>query len=81
MTQMMMMVMVTKMKIMVEMLDDVDDDCCLCGDDDGNIVEYSVDSGRTYLRPHLTPHSGRCHPLYHPFIIAILVFAFVFVIL
>ena len=29
------------------------------------IVEYSVDSGATYLTLHLTPHSAPCHPIYH----------------
>ena len=41
--------------------DNDDDD-----DDDHIIVEYSVDSGATYLTPHLTPHSGPCHLIYQP---------------
>ena len=41
---------------------DGDDD----DDDDQIIVEYSVDSGATYLTPHLTPHSGPCHLIYQP---------------
>ena len=40
---------------------DNDDD-----DEDQIIVEYSVDSGATYLTPHLTPHSGPCHLIYQP---------------